>query len=330
MIKKNILISPYNFTPAFLLKNPKLQTILGTRLFIPRTIPAQMNMVSLCDGDQLVYLENRPINACDTTPVLVLCHGLLGSDHASYVVRTTQHALQQGYTVIRLNFRRCGPISYLAKGLCHSGRSEDIIAVLQHLTQRYPHAHLKLIGFSQGGNITLKAAGELQNTLPQLSQVIAVCPPINIAQSAHRINLPSNRLFQQHFIKTLKTFVQRRHRQFPELGPVPNIKDHHSFWQFDDYYTAPHSGFKNVHDYYQQASSQPYLGNIHCQTEILFSEDDPIVDSSCLETMTLPNNIHITKTRYGGHMGYFQIKHMLTISKWLDLFIMGKLQLNSA
>lgn len=315
------------FKPGALIRNPKLQTILGARFLTPKRIPAPVNFVSLSDGDHLVYLENRPVGANTTTPVLVLCHGLLGSDHAPYMTRTTYHALRQGYSVVRLNFRRCGSISSLAKGLCHSGRSEDVIALLQHLTRRYLNAHLKLVGFSQGGNIALKAAGELQDTLPQLSQVIAICPPIDIAQSAHRINLPNNHLFQQHFIKALKTFVQQRHRQFPELGPIPDIRTHDSFWQFDDYYTAPHSGFKDVHDYYQQASSHAYLDSIRCQTEILFSEDDPIVDSSCLENMALPYNVHTTKTRYGGHMGYFQLKHALANRRWLDLFIMEKLQL---
>ena len=282
-------------------------------------------MLSLQDGDQLIYLENWPKQPTPDTPIVVLCHGLLGSDHASYMIRTAQHALQRGYAVVRLNFRRCGTINSLAKGLCHSGRSEDVITLLQHLAQRYPTTPLKLVGFSQGGNIALKAAGEIQDTLPQLSKVIAICPPIDIIRSAHRINHPSNHLFQRHFIKTLKVFVQQRHHQFPDLGAAPNIEPHHSFWQFDDYYTAPHSGFRDVHDYYRQASSQPHLGNIACPTEILFSEDDPIVDSSCIETMTLPNNIHTTKTRYGGHMGYFQLRRAFHTTKWLNQFIVTHL-----
>lgn len=314
------------FKPNAPLRNAKLQTVLGAKLYIPRKIAAQVNLISLADTDQLIYLENRTAGMHDTTPIIVLCHGLLGSDHAPYIVRTAQHALQQGYAVMRLNFRRCGPINSLAKGLCHSGRSEDVIALLRHLAQRYPNAPLKLVGFSQGGNIALKAAGELHQALPQLSQVIAICPPIDIAQSAHRINLPHNHLFQQHFIKTLRTFVQQRHQQFPELGPIPDIQANHSFWQFDDYYTAPHSGFRNVDDYYQQASCFPHLGNINCPTEILFSTDDPIVDSSCLEHMVLPDNIHTTQTRHGGHMGYFQLKRILNTNKWLDTFIMAKLQ----
>jgi predicted alpha/beta-fold hydrolase len=145
-----------------------------------------------------------------------------------------------------MNLRGCGSGLGLARQTYHSGRSADLWGVLQALHHDTPQSPITVIGFSLGGNIVLKMAGELgAMAMTQVSQVIAVCPPADLAACAHLLARPSNRLYEQRFMRLLLAAVEDRHRRFPDLPQVA-LSPQLSLYEFDHIYTAPQCGFQDV------------------------------------------------------------------------------------
>ena len=305
------------FNPNIWLRNPHIQTLLGSKWRPPKVWQGAQSHIELPDQDRLICATNTPSNWQETDPTVLIFHGLLGHQNAPYVLRAAQIMLAEGWRVIRVNFRGCGPGFDQAKGICHSGRSEDIAAAVAYTHQQYPQSLIGIVGFSQGGNVVLKYASECHND--PVSQIVAICPPIDLAACADRFTLKSNRMIRHYFVKKLRHYTTTRHRLFPELGSSPVIASDHGLWEFDQYYTSQHAGFNDVHEYYNAVSSIRTLEHIETPTTLLFAEDDPIIDCSMVDPHNLPANISIYKTRHGGHMGYFQLPRP-TVG-WLDHFI---------
>jgi hypothetical protein len=175
-----------------------------------------------------------------------------------------------------------------------------------------------LVGFSLGGNIALKLAGELEDGARSLfDQLIAVCPPIDLLKSSERFSLPGNRLYERYFVKRLIADVSYRHRLFPELGPL-SLPRRLRLIDFDDIYTAPQCGFESALDYYRRASSAPLLARIRIRGRILFAADDPLIDSSLLEDQKLPENLTVLVTTCGGHLGFLGRPGRPGGYRWMD------------
>lgn len=208
----------------------------------------------------------------------------------------------------------------LAKGLAHSGRSEDIDALIQHLSANTPESPIHIVGFSLGGNVALKYAGELNQANQQsIASIVAICPPIDLAACANLMEQKANWVFRRYFIKRLNKTIQTRHSHYPQLGPPPSFPLNTGFWHFDDAYTAPQSGYQSAQDYYCKNSSIHLLNNItNIPCKLIMAMDDPFIDYTSIKDLTLPNNFEITLTQNGGHLGFLchPIKHKTF--RWLD------------
>jgi stearoyl-CoA desaturase (Delta-9 desaturase) len=236
--------------------------------------------------------------------IALLVHGLSGSHDSGYMRRVGRRLLRRGLRVVRMDLRGCGQGTALARRLYHGGCSGDVRAAAAELHRLSPMSPLILVGFSLGGNIALKLAGESGvDPVPGLERVVALAPPIDLERCVALLSRPRNRLYERHFTRRLVRLVRRRHRFFPDQPPVrfpPRV----TMRQFDDLYTAPRSGFADALDYYRRAASLPLLSRIAVPTLILTARDDPFIAVESFEGLDLPPPVEVHILSWGGHLGF--------------------------
>ena len=292
------------FRPLPCLTHPYLQTIVAAKLTWSREPPSTTHLVELSDGDTIALEVSTPRGWQPHDLTAVLLHGLCGCHRSPYMQRLARKLWRSGLRAVRMNLRGCGSGRGLARYPYHSGRSADVLAVLESLLQTTPQSPLTLIGFSLGGNIVLKLAGELSAAVPDnLQRVIAVCPPADLVACSRLLEQPANRFYNRYFTRLLCAEVIDRHSRFPDL-PRPELPAELSLYAFDEYYTAPQCGFRDALDYYRQCSAAPLVPYLTIPCHILFAADDPLIDAHVFDGVALPPHVQVIRTRYGGHLGF--------------------------
>src|SRR5262249_26788436 len=184
------------------------------------------------------------------------------------------------------------------------GCSDDVRAVLQTVHGWSPQSPLVLMGFSLGGNIVLKLAGEAtERPVPGLARVAAVAPPIDPARWAGLVGQAANRFYELRFLRELLQLLRRRQRLFTD-HPRVRFPKPLSLRTYDELYTAPRWGFAGALDYYQRSSSVPLISQIQVPTLILTARDDPFVAVEPFELLTPPQNVEVRIHDHGGHLGF--------------------------
>ncbi len=308
------------FRPFPLLANAHVQTILATYRFT-REPKSERRLLDLDDGDQLAVEVTTPEAWTPRDRTVVMVHGLCGCHGSAYLVRLASKMHRRGMRAVRVNLRGCGSGAGFARGIYHSGRSEDMRRVVEVLRQECPEGRLDLIGFSLGGNISLKLAGELADDGGDwLDQVIGICPPVDLAACARMLGEAWKARYERFFVKLLYQAVAERRARFPDIGPVdlPESPAGVSIHEFDDLYTAKFGGFESADDYYARASARPLLEKIRVPCRILFAEDDPFIDANACDDLDLPANVEVEKTRRGGHLGFLGSPFRRGGFRWMD------------
>ncbi len=243
-------------------------------------------------------------------PTLVLLHGLEGSSHAHYMGGISDKAFAAGWNVVRLNQRNCGGTEQLSRGLYHSGLTDDPLFVIRELVARDGIRDIAVAGYSLGGNLALKLAGDLGVNAARegLRAVCAVSPTMDLAVCVDALERRSNIVYQWNFVRNLKGRMRRKAAAFPgdfSLDPLGRIW---SVRAFDEAYTAPHHGFRDAADYYRRASALRVVQRIQVPTLILTAEDDPFVPIAPFRRPEVTENQHVTLvvTPHGGHCGYLE------------------------
>ncbi len=292
------------FDPYPFFDNPHRQTIISSLFNFLFEPASDQKIVPLPDGDKISLQVTTPRDWKPDQLTAFFVHGLCGSHKSPNLVRMTKRLEPIGIRTVRYNMRGCGSGKGLAKKIYHSGRSEDIFECLKALKKEHPDSPIILIGFSLGGNIVLKLAGEL-GTLGHsfLDGVIAVSPPVELHSSIQMLGEPPNAIYEKYFYRLLRADVHYRHRKFKDLKPI-RLPRNLKLYEFDQIYTAPECGFTNAIDYYNKCSSSHVVEDIAIPCKILLAEDDPIISHHSLDHYNLPSNITIYKTKKGGHMGY--------------------------
>jgi predicted alpha/beta-fold hydrolase len=294
-----------DFRPLPLLGNKHVQTLLGCLLRERApTTPTRRSLVPLADGDQVVIYDDVPDNWRPGRPIAVMVHGLGGTHRSGHVLRVTRLLLPEGIRVVRLDQRGCGRSLPLCRRTYHGGSSGDLRTVLDVVRSWCPTSPLFLVGFSLGGNIVLKLAGEVQDhPVPNLARVVALAPPTDLERCAWLLSQAHNRMYEEHFLRELVALAKMRRQYFPDLPPV-RLPAQPTLRQFDDTYTAPRCGFTDALDYYRRSSSLPLLPNIAVPTLILTARDDPFVCPMPLEKAPLPDCVDLRIYARGGHLGF--------------------------
>ena len=244
-------------------------------------------------------------------PTLVLLHGLEGSADSHYMRGIAEKAVVQGFNVVRLNQRNCGDTDHLSVGVYHSGLTADPAAVLRELVEVDNLRELAVVGYSLGGNLTLRLAGELgEEQLPEVKAFAAVSPTLDLAACADALERRTNRLYQWNFVRDLRRRLRRKARLFPDHYTTTRLPGIRTVRQFDDAYTAPLSGFRDAADYYHRASSLRVIANARRPTLIITAEDDPFIPVETFRSPAVVHNPHVTLviTPHGGHCGFISAR----------------------
>ena len=211
-------------------------------------------------------------------PTLLLWHGIEGSTSSGYMPSTAEKAFRAGFNVVRVNLRNCGGTEHLTPTLYHAGLSGDLRAVVAELIERDGLERIFIAGFSLGGNMVLKCAGEYgANPPPELLGVCAISPSVDPAASVAAIMLRSNWIYHRNFVSRLCKKIYTKHKLFPELYDISRISKVRTLRDFDEYYTSKAHGFAGADDYYQKSSSLNVMDQIRIPTLILHAEDDPFI-----------------------------------------------------
>ena len=298
------------FKPLF--RNPHLATIAGN--FWRRPDSEQQWPVETVvyqtepDVRVLIHSQRPPENLKAGTPKgeLILVHGLEGSSASGYARSMVHAALQRGWVTHRFNMRGCGDADELAVSGYHAGQTSDLLAFL-HDRRRASSLPLFVIGFSLGGNVSLKLAGELGDSARGLlAGMCAVSTPIDLAASVAALGRPQNFIYQARFLDRLKDRIRRKNRLSPDVYTLEHLPKIKSIEDFDDHYTARLFGFGTAANYFRTQSSNQFLDRIRVPTLLVQSKDDPLVPFQIFDHPAIGANPCLTllAVEHGGHLGF--------------------------
>jgi predicted alpha/beta-fold hydrolase len=251
------------------------------------------------------HWQNQP----SEHPTFLLLHGLEGSSLAHYICGISDKAWAAGWNVVRLNQRNCGNTEHLSRGLYHSGLTHDPLHVLRELIDVDHLPAIVIAGYSLGGNLALKLAGELSEGAPaQLTAVCAVSPTMELAICVDALERKSNVLYEWNFVRNLRARMKRKSVAWPEAFDLTPLRGVRTVRQFDEVFTAPHHGFRDATDYYHRASAMRVIDRIRVPALIVTAEDDPFVPAAPFREAAVTANPYLTViiTPTGGHCAYVE------------------------
>jgi predicted alpha/beta-fold hydrolase len=257
------------------------------------------------DSQVLAHCHWQPEPAAHRT--LLLLHGLEGSSQAHYMRGIADKAFRRGFNIVRLNQRNCGGTEALSPTLYHSGLTSDPLSVVRELIAKDGLRAFAVAGYSLGGNLALKLAGDLgHDAPPELQAVCAVSPTMDLERCVLALERRSNLAYQWNFMRGLRARLRRKAALFPDRYSTAGLERVRTVREFDDRYTAPHFGFAGASDYYYRASALRVVGRIRVPTLVISAADDPFVPPESFFDPALTGNPNITVrvSPHGGHCAF--------------------------
>ena len=307
--------TPTAFQPRSWLSNGHLQTIVGNFLRREDALPPCTSELVEVVPATLQQISSQVLCQCHWQPdavraerlTVIVLHGLEGSSSSQYVTGNANKMWRAGFNVVRMNMRNCGGTESLSPTLYHSGLSGDVAAVMRTLTGRYGLMRVALVGYSMGGNLMLKLAGDVGLDAPNtLKAVVGVSPAIDLGESADALHLRVNRLYERRFLSELLKRFRRKAALFPGVYDPQLAEGIGSLREFDDRITALYNGFQGADDYYYRAAAARVIDRIAVPTLILHALDDPFVRLTDASRALIKSNPHITliEPAHGGHCAF--------------------------
>lgn len=299
-------MSGRRFVPAWWLRGPHLQTLWGKLVRKQPPAPVETEIWEAPDGQEL---EIQRLKSPLSKSRLVLLHGLEGSIRSHYAQGLLWQAQMRGWNADMLIFRTCGKTVSTTPRLYHSGETTDIAWVVEKIIAEEPSTAIALAGVSLGGNVLLKYLGERGRSIPtQVRAAAAISVPFDLERSSRYIDQGFSRLYQWHFMRTLRRKAQAKLAQFPHLADSNRVAASRTMFDYDDAMTAPVHGFRDAVDYYTQSSAIHWIDSIRVPTLLLSAVDDPFLPPEILERVRtraagnpcLEPEFHA----HGGHVGF--------------------------
>jgi predicted alpha/beta-fold hydrolase len=298
--------------PRFLARPPwwgrDLQTV---RNYLRRPVvsldayPAERVEFPMLDdtGDTLVATFNRPAEPVGDDirrPLVMLIHGLTGSEDSTYMRASARHLLDRGHPVLRLNLRGVGPSRERCRFQYHAGRTEDLRAVIGRMDGRLAANGIVIVGYSLGANMLLKYLGEQGRRAPLLGAV-SISAPIDLKATQLRFMQRRNRRYHDHLLARMKEgILSTSGLERADLDTISSV------YEFDDRLVAPRNGFTGADDYYGRCSAKNFLTEIRVPTLIIHARNDPWipVDPYLTFDWTFSPRLTPLLPRGGGHVGF--------------------------
>jgi predicted alpha/beta-fold hydrolase len=298
------------FIPPRVLTQGDLQTLavyFWPGRFRPRDTTGDEARLFQVEKDSQVLARCRWQTDRARHATLLMWHGMEGSIASAYMLSTADKAFRAGFNVVRVNVRNCGGTEDLTPTLYHGGLTHDARVVIAELIENDRLPRLFVAGFSLGGNMILKLAGEYgNNPPPEILGIGAVSPSVDLGASTTHMAMRRNWIYQQDFLRRLKNRIRRKQNLFPDRYDTSGLSEVHSIEQFDDRFVAPAFGFADARDYYAKASSLPWIRHIRMPTLIIHAEDDPFIPFAPLRDPSVAANPYVLliATERGGHVAF--------------------------
>lgn len=291
-----------NYSPPFFLFNAHLETIFPSQFRKVKLPPYQRERIKTPDNDflDLDWLKRG------SQKLAIISHGLEGDTSRPYIKGMAKALYENGYDVLTWNYRGCSGEMNQALRFYHSGATDDL-AVVADFASTKGYEKIDLIGFSLGGNLTLKYLGEDRPRPEILRKAVAFSVPLDLHTSCVKISEPSNWIYSQRFLRSLRKKVIEKARMIEGID-VSKLKTVKTLQEFDDVFTGPIHGFKDALDYYTQSSSLRVVSNIIIPTLIVNAKNDPFLSAQCYPDDLLKNHAFVTfeSPEHGGHVGFAQ------------------------
>jgi uncharacterized protein len=296
------------FTPLGPIRNTHLMTIAAAlwRRRFPQLPVGATRLFETEPGTQVSAVCHWQQNP-KSHPTIVLLHGLEGSSESGYILGTGEKAFVAGFNVVRANQRNCGGTENLTPTLYHSGLSRDIRGIVMELIDHDGLPEVFAAGFSMGGNLVLKMAGEFADQAPpEVRGFVAVAPAFDLGPCADALAAPRNFIYNRRFVRGLKNRMRRKAALFPDHYPIDGMQEVRTVRDFDDAITARFCGFRDAADYYEKSSALQFAGAIRRPTLILTAQDDPFVPFASFKKPEVRENPFITLVapQHGGHCAF--------------------------
>ena len=255
-------------------------------------------------------------------PLVIMAHGMGGSSNSGYMRRIGALLYDKGYGVFLMNHRGSGCGMGMSDSLWNGGSCGDLSAVVHLVSKTRPNHPVIIIGFSLSGNILLKYFGENNSIPPYVIRGLAINPPVDLRIASFMLSrVRNNYLFNRYYMKLIHNQSQALVECFPDVFHPPLYSK--SIWDFDEAYTAPAAGYRDVEAYYYKCSSNQMLADILLPTTILFSSNDPFIPPEVFKKFPVSSKVELVETKGGGHMGYISKRYPeFQGRRWMDHFIM--------
>lgn len=300
---------PSNYKPPFLFRNGHFSTIYAGVIRRVHGLLQKRERLELPDGDFMdLDWSDSPL---PTKRVAILLHGLEGDAQRHYITGSAKKLNYNNYDVCAVNFRGCSGVPNRLYRSYHSGVTEDLIVVIEHILNTRDYDEIYLLGFSLGGNLSLKYLGEGNCVPRQLKAAVAVSVPCDLKDACDQLLSSKNVLYSARFKKHLLAKLRTKRKQFPDKITEGKIKAIVTLKDFDDAYTAPAHGFRDALDYYATCSSDQFLDTITVPTLILNAKNDSFLGANCYPFKEAENNPHLylEVPDFGGHVGFWGRKN---------------------
>ena len=311
------LIPSDAYIPPFPLRNRHLHTIYPALFRHISDVSYIRERIELPDGDFLdldwSLNSGRPIDiAGDRADQLcIFLHGLEGSADRSYIKGMVRSFNRNGWDTVACNFRGCSGESNRLLRSYHAGATEDLVAVIEHVSSKFAYSQIALVGFSLGGNLMLKYLGDHGDAIPNvICGAVGISVPCDLAASVEAMSTPSNSIYMKRFMRHLRAKMVVKEADFPGQIDISRLDEITTFQEFDDLYTAPLHGFANADAYWGACSCITRLKEVRVPTLILNAKDDPFLAPACFPVHEAKVNadLFLEMPRYGGHVGFVEKK----------------------
>jgi len=283
-----------NYKRPYFLFNKHLETIYPALFRRVRLKQPRRERITTPDEDflDLDWFERQ------SKKLVIISHGLEGNSSRAYIKGMAKIFYDHGYDVLAWNYRGCGDEMNKTLRFYHSGATDDLDVVVKHAAKKYDS--IFLIGFSLGGNITLKYLAE---TREKIRGAVAFSVPLNLRSSCEKISRPGNIIYSKRFLKSLKKKIVDKAKLMPgiNIGGIGKIND---LKTFDDRYTAPLHGFKDAVHYYESCSALYFLKDIRVPTLVVNAKNDPFLSEDCYPTDVNNGFVEFDYSQHGGHVGF--------------------------
>lgn len=294
-----------DYTPPLLFKNGHFATIYSGIIRSVNGVVQKRERITLSDGDFLDLDWSDSVT--ETQKLVVLLHGLEGDAQRPYITGSAKILNQNGYDACAVNYRGCSGEPNIKYRSYHSGATEDLIEVLNHILNTRHYSEIYLKGFSLGGNLLLKYLGEGNDVPKELKGAVAVSVPCNLHDSCKQLLSSKNILYAIKFKGNLLGKLRQKQQMFPEKISDNDIKSIKTLKDFDDIYTSQAHGFEDALDYYKKSSSLQFLSHIQVPSLIINAKDDSFLGPECYPVKETDKNtkLFLEMPSYGGHVGFW-------------------------